>query len=57
MAKNRCGRLGKIAKRVKTSGIECCRYKIKVTIEVTPKGNRCTKVDCPYNKGLVDKQD
>jgi hypothetical protein len=57
MAKKRCGRLGKIAKRLKTSGIECCRYKIKVTIEVTPEGNRCTKVDCPYNKGLVDKQD
>ncbi len=57
MARKRCGRCGKIAKRIKTSRIECYRFKIKVIIEVTPKGNRCTKEDCPYNKGLIDKQD
>jgi hypothetical protein len=55
--KNKCGRLGKIAKRVNTSRIKCCKFDIMVTIEVLPQGNRCLKEDCPHNKGFIEKEE
>lgn len=57
MAEKRCGRRGKIAKRIRTSQIQCYKFGIKVTIDVTPNGNCCTKTNCPHNMGLIEKEE
>lgn len=53
MARKRCGHVGRIASRVKTGNINCCKTKRAVIIVVSPDGNYCDEKTCPHNGILV----
>ena len=55
MAK-KCGQLGQIERRVKTSFIVCHKQRRKVRIAVTEQGNYCMDTECPYSPSNPQKK-